>query len=422
MRFALCISLLALTACNSVKFSPEEVPATPVTPPPLQCLPGDSAWLPAGIGTTQCATACPDGSYLQCQTTLEKEVVCADNSMGDSGRTRIASVGSPIGSCPVIPPPSSKPVTEEFDAPPRGKADILVVLDTTPSMSPELTKLSKRFASLTRSLGDVDWQIAVTNAGASGGWLGSWDAQGQFFTFEDHPQNKTVLKNGDADVDYYFQNTVGSEDDEVKWDDNGRPHVCDFQPYCMSSHPKPIESVKKAIDLRTTKNKGFFRKDAWLVPLMISDADEDEYGGSGAMLPQTLVNYYNSTLGSTMKGILGFGIVIKPGDEKCRHASDSLFSVGKFGTFVTQFAQQTGGLTMSICDTDYSNGLGQISDRVREKMTSIDLSQDPVSSEITVTVTPAVAGLTWTRVGRKITFNKPLPAGAKVKITYKVKN
>lgn len=409
------------TACNSVKFSPEEAPQPAVVPPPpLQCLEGETAWVPGGQGQQQCANACSDGSYLQCRTNLEKEIVCTGNAMVESGNVRVGSVGSAIGSCPV--PPSTKTVTDDFNAPPPGKADILVIMDTTPSMSPDLNKLSARFASLTKNLGDVDWQVAVTNAGASGGWLGTWDAQGEFFQFQDHPQGKTILKKSDEDVDHYFQLTVGSKDDEVRYEGSQTTaNVCNFQPYCMSSHPKPLESLKKAIDLRKTKNAGFFRSDAWLVPLMISDADEDEYGGAEAMQPKALVDHFKATLGSSMKGVLGFGIVIKPGDNTCRGSQDSFFSTGKFGTFVDKFANLTGGLTMSICENDYSKGLAQISERVRDRMVSIELTQEPVSDDIVVTVTPAVPGLTWKRDGRKILFSKALPANAKVRVVYRAK-
>lgn len=513
MRLALVLTtLMMLTACNSVKFSPTEtqtkqddpsvVPPTPVAPNPGNpnpvtplCLAGETTWKPAGNGQARCADPCWDGSYLQCSTTLEKELVCDPASglvetgrtrvasMGqaigacpiracdpdqvkwvpggegqarcadacwdgsylqcrtqlekqlvckdphagltESGLTRVASVGSPIGSCPQKPlPPSEKTVSETFTSPGPGKADILVILDTSGSMSPDLNKLSKRFKSLTKSLGDVDWQVAVTNSALGDGFWDSGAMNGHFMEFQDHPKKLRIMKSSDSSVDYYFQRTVGTEDNVMI---GGPGAECKYQPFCQGfTNPQPIATMMKAIDERNSaSNKGFFRKDAWLVPLMISDADEDERGGANATKPETAINYFKSVLGNSMKGLLGFGIIIKPGDEACLRDNNRLFGgsglAGKYGTFVNDFTRKTGGLAMSICDADFSSGLAQVSDRVREKMSFIRIAQEPVDGVIKVVTSPAVAGLTWTRQGLKISFNKPLPVNTKVTVSYKVK-
>lgn len=496
------ITLLSLTACNSVKFSPadnqEQTQTDPVTPPDIipLCLAGESVWKPAGKGQAQCANSCWDGSFLQCATSLEKELVC-DPTVGlvESGRTRVASVdttpigncpvkacdpdeiawvpggtgqvrcadpcwdgsylqcqtqlekqmictnphaglvesgltrvisvGSAIGNCPQKPqPPAEKTVSESFTSPGPGKADILVVLDTSGSMSPDLNKLSKRFKSLTKSLGDVDWQVAVTNSALGGGFWDSGAMNGLFMDFQDHPKALTIMKSTDADVDYYFQRTVGTEDNIMI---GGSGAECKYQPFCQGfTNPQPIAAMMKAIDERNNpNNKGFFRKDAWLVPLMISDADEDERGGASATKPDAAISHFKSVLGSAMKGVLGFGIIIKPGDKTCLDDNNRLFGgsglAGKYGTFVDEFTRKTGGLTISICDADYSAGLGQISDRVREKMSFVQIAQEPIDGVVQLTVSPAVSGLTWTRNGRKIVFNKPLPVNTKISVSYKVK-
>lgn len=428
MRFALCIAALSIftTACNSVSFTPteeapqssQEVVPPPAPPPPAPlCIEGQEVWSPGGIGETRCPAACSDGSYLQCQTTLENQTVCAHGQWVDTNVSRIASVGAPIGACPVPPPPPTM-VTDTFNTPPQGKADILIVMDTTPSMYVNLDKLASRFKSLTKSLGDIDYQVAVTNAGVKTGWWGSWDAKGKFFTFDGDPKKRTILKSTDANVDDYFYNTVGHEDDQYITDEMGRHHPCDFAPFCMNPNPEPLAAIKKAIDLRGSSNAGFFRKDSWFVPIVISDADEDENGNSAATTPANLLAHYKSNLGTQMKGLVGFGIIVKPGDTACKNKEGM---GGTYGTFADQLAKQTDGLTISICANDYSAGLNQISDRVREKLTSLTLSQDPTGT-VTVTVTPAVAGLTWTRTGRVLRFSKPLPANAKVEVTYRVGN
>lgn len=414
MRLALAmISLMALSACNSVKFSPataESGPLSQVTPQEPACQEGHSIWVPGGQGVSACSNPCSDGSYLQCEAELEKEKVCVAGAYLDTGAQRVIAVGDAIGTCPL--PPTTKTVSENFNAPGTGKADILVVLDTTSSMSPDLNKLSRRFASLTSQLGNVDWQVAVTNAGVSGGWFwDSWDLNGKFMTFQNHPQKKKILNSKDRNVDDYFRWTVGRDGESG----------CEQQPYCMWPDPEPLNVIRHAIDRRNSDNQGFFRDGAYLVPLVISDADEDENGDG--FTPTQLINYFNQTLSSRMKGMIGFGIIIKPGDKECLSRNRSLFRDGwggAYGTFVDQFARLTSGLTLSLCSDDFGPGLAQISEKVREKIDVVDLKNEPLGGDVEVIVTPSVSGLTWKVKNKRLSFSRPLPPNAKIEVRYRV--
>lgn len=445
--FILLITATALTACNSYNFSPARdefqsqttdgvipepsrpTPTTPTPPPgvtppvpvPL-CLDGERTWVGAGVVDVDCPGTCSDGSRLRCPAQMEKELHCVNGDLVDSGHSRVASVGSSTETCPVVlpPAPSSKLITESFNLPGQGKADILVILDTTGSMTPELNKLSRRFANLTSSLGGVDWQIAVTNAGSTSGFFFQDHRHGKFFEFQGQPSRKKIMKKGDAYVDHYFKRTIGREDDQALV--SSGESTCSFSPFCMLPYPKPLLSLTKAITEKDAHNKGFFRKDAYLVPLIISDADEHERGGPEAMTPAKTLKHFQDKLGATMKGMVGFGIIIRPGDEKCLSDNRNLFRDGwggHYGTFVHELARQTDGFTLSMCDKDFGPGLAQISERVRERISSLDLKSEPLHGEIEVSITPAT-NITWKVNKRKVVFSKALPANARVEIRYRV--
>lgn len=352
-----------------------------------------------------------------CPAMTQIHLVCINDELTMTNEIRIVGHGDPIGQCPVPPtPPASKPVTQNFEAPGSGRVDILVVLDTTGSMTPELDKLAPRFKNLVSKLQNVDWQIAVTNAGATpNGFFDTWMMKGKFMKFQGQPQEKKILSWRDSNVDLYFQKTVGRADD-------GNAHPCDLQPYCMNPKPEPLKAVKMAIDQRATENIGFFRKDAYLVPLIISDADEKE-NGTG-MQAQELLSHFNANLAGQMKGLINLGIIIQPGDKKCFDSNNTFWggqngSGGHYGTVVDQLSKLTNGLTMSLCDTDYGPGLSQISDKVRENMSLFQLDADPLNGELEVKVTPATDA-TWTLQGRRLVFSKVLPIGSKISVTYHV--
>lgn len=438
-HLTLVLATLALTACNSVQFTPEELESiaeAPVLPPPttgpILCLEGEVTWAVGGRTQVVCGERCWDGSSVFCEAHLEKEMVCENNQIRETGRTRTSNPSAPVTSCPVRPTPPPPPaptptppppppapvyqdVTENFTAPGPGKADILVILDTTPSMDNDLNKLASRLNSLTKNLQDVDWQIAITNAGMGRVWHNSGHMKGQFMTFQrDIMQKRTVL-NSKQTPDYYFYYTVGRTPDE-------NSDRCAFQPFCMTRRPEPMGALMMAIDKRQTPtNNKFFRKDAWLVPLIITDSDENEYGDHTATQPSEVLGHFSRHLGGHMKGMVSFGITIKPGDKNCLDANNSgiLNGGAKYANLLNQFFSLTDGTSMSLCDANYGPGLQDISQKVRDKMSYIELKHSPATAKIEVSVTPK-SDLTWQIVGQRLIFSKPLPVNAKVQVKYQI--
>ncbi|MBX2987635.1 MAG: hypothetical protein KF802_07035 [Bdellovibrionaceae bacterium] len=326
----------------------------------------------------------------------------------------------PVVEPPVVvdPPttPSSQAVSESFQAPPASdKVDILVILDTTESMDTKLDKLAARFRDLTKHLSNLDFQVAVTNAGAtrSSFWIHG-HRFGKIMEFQSDSARRSILSSKDEYVDYYFQLTVGRDNfraGEIR---------CEVQPYCMVPSPEPLAALVRSFNERQGANKGFFRQDAWLVPLIISDADENENGADLQFSVDSVIARFQQTLGSTMRGMAGVGIIVQPGDEQCLRAENSgLMKGGHYGHVLSDFARRTKGLTMSICDQDYGPGLERISDHIRELMTSVELKHEPLAGTLRVNISPA-DGVTWKLEGRKVVFSKPLPANARVDVSYRI--
>jgi hypothetical protein len=434
MKRLLIFFILAtgLTACNQAyKFneaSSNLASSEPDLPPPPtpECTPDYTQWVSDGTASVQCPDLCPDGSSLQCTAQVEKEMVCSNGFIADSGQTRYSAISAPQTSCPA---PATKDVVETYDVPSiMGKADILVELDTTGSMATTLTKLSKRLGTLTSKFGKIDWQVGITNVGIGKGFFYGAAMNGKLMPIKKSPlavltPNIKILTKNTPYASYYFEQSI-THPTGMSSDDSST--FCSLAPFCMDFwvKPQPMNTITAAIAEAPYNNKGFFRSGSYFVPIIISDADENEKGGSDAVTPQTAIKYFKDTFGNTMKDMIGFSIVIPPGDSACLKKHQNLFSegtFGKYGTFAANFANLTGGKVLSLCDDDYTDNLAAISDKVREKIESIPIHQVPISGTLQVSFSPA-ANIGWTLVGDKIVFDKELPVGTRVTITYKVKN
>lgn len=284
-------------------------------------------------------------------------------------------------------------------------------------------KMSKRLGSLTAKLKGLDWKIAVMNAGVGDGFWDMVDSNGEFMEFQNHLHKATVLGAGDRKVDQYFAATVGYDDPEQVA--SGVDH-CSWAPFCMNPNPEPLASIKKAMEKRNYKtNQGFFRKDAYFVPVFITDSDENEDGAGTSARPQQVMDYFNANLKSTMKGLVSFGIFIKPGDTKCFNAGEDILFGSTwghhYGRTLDAFNKLTGGASYSICDKDYAGNLSSIGDFMKDKISDIVLKNEPAMGTLNITFKPAAPGISWVLDGKKVHFSQALPPGTRVEVSYQTK-
>lgn len=264
--------------------------------------------------------------------------------------------------------------------------DIIVVVDDSPSMSSEQKKLGERIESFIASLNGVDWRIAITTTDVSDD-----GPQGDFVTFEGTTTN--VLSETVTNYKDVFLNTVKRKASK-------------------SSSERPLEATILALSKANTVNKGFFREQASLSIIYISDEDERSNGGSKATKPSEVVAAVTSL--SSKKDFTAYGIIVEPGDSKC------LFKAGnhKEATHVSALAYATGGLTGSICADDYSPTLKAIGKNVRKLNDTFELLDLPDNDSVEVSLAPE-QDIKWSLEGKKLIFDVPPLDDTKITVKFK---
>ena len=92
----------------------------------------------------------------------------------------------------------------------------------------------------------------------------------------------------------------------------------------------------------------------------LSDEDEQSTAPSTATTAGDVLAAINSVW-PTGKKVSTYGIIIQPGDTDCLNAQRAQFGGnGYFGTRAQELADATRGMTVSICESDYSSTLQQI--------------------------------------------------------------
>lgn len=384
LLFMLIVTAHALTACNNYKFAPSE---------PLSVTSDKIASTPDDV-----QDIIPNPPQQPVEPPIEPP--------------------TPPVTPPVQPePPTNLKVTENYSIPmEKPQADILLILDTSGSMDRNLEKMAKRFNNLISKWNGIDWQLSIINP-AVNPW-DTWSMMGYLMPLEGKSTfPRTILKNSDIGAQSIFEKSVGRSTDE---------NCAVAPPWCMVASPEPLKTILKVIEKRTEENnRDFFRKGSYFVPIILSDSDEKENGGSGATQPAAVLAEYKKVFGNSMKPMVGFSVVVPPGDTTCYKEENSLFKGGlgaHYGVINSEFAKQTGGFTMSICEKDYAKSLEKISEYLRVLIDQFTLKNMPLPGTLKVKLIPAQPHLTWTLDGQKLIFSQALASGTEVQISYEVKN
>jgi hypothetical protein len=375
-----------------------------------------SEWRVNGQGNPYDCEVCIDGSKRKCVKAREEQVLCKDGALELTGQTRDGAFIGYLNNCPTD-------IAEKFEtvnvSASGGKADVLFILDTTPSMFLSLNNLGTKFNQLISSWSSIDWQVAVTNAKVEKSFFDPYVLDGKFIELQKNDMTKPVeyiIKKNEYFAEPWFYRTVSRDPS-----DNG----CESQPYCMIEPPEPLRALKSAIDKKSSPtNKGFFRDNAKLVVVIVSDADEREVGAEDkkATKPADAKKYVESQL-PKMDGVVALSVIIKPGDTKCLARHQNIFDLGaggRYGTMLDEFAKLTGGLSASVCDEDFGPALSKLSETVRQQVESIELKEVPYPGSLKLSFTPQFNG-TWSLQGKKVLFSKPVPKGTRIDVRYLVK-
>lgn len=295
---------------------------------------------------------------------------------------------------------------------PGGKVDILFVDDNSTSMEVEQAALGDRFSSFTTQLENVDWQAGIITTDCTNG--SPYNFCGQLFDFELLNAGEYILNVLTPNFLDVFKKTIQREETADCWKPSST-HPC------PASNEEGLKSTIESFKKRNTDNAGFFRNESDLAIVYLSDENEQSTGPNGATTPAEVINAFKSTWGTTKK-LSAYAIIIKPGDRACldiqqQQPAGRLNS--NYGTYQYQLAEMTGGLSVSICEPDYSVTLQRIGQDVTRLSKSYDLPQTPIVGSVKV----AFNGVTQSSAiyvvnGNRVTFNDVPALGTKVEIFY----
>lgn len=297
----------------------------------------------------------------------------------------------------------------------NNKLDILFVVDNSWSMSDEQRKMGEKINSFLSTLHDVDWQIGITTTDVSDGYYG---IKGDLLTFAGTSSH--ILTKNTPNYEVAFKNTIMREESYTCAND------------CPSGLEQPLKAATLAISKRNSTNAGFFRNGTDLGVLVLSDADEMSSGGNDTSdptydpsnpaptTPSQVMQAFRSAW-TDSKNLYAFGMIVQPGDSACLDMQRKQTNgEGYYGTFINSLATMTGGLTGSICNSDYGPTLGSLAEKVRRLLDYVQLESYPDADSIKIVFTPDFA-TGWTLKGRRIFFDNPPPKGTVISVEYIVK-
>ncbi|MFZ4403387.1 MAG: vWA domain-containing protein [Pseudobdellovibrionaceae bacterium] len=317
-----------------------------------------------------------------------------------------------------LPPPAPQYIDKEkvIDVKYTKKVDVLVIIDNSGSMAFEQENMAMRFNSFFNQLNGFDWQLAIAITDDRTALGNGAAGDGKFLEFVGLP-GEFILNSSmtPAVASAAFANTI-------KRAANG------------SSNEQGIKNTYRAIERYLDSSSGenipnnrFFRDDAAFATIVVSDADETVNNGDNLDLakreaklglknkPDELVKFVDQTW-MGQKTFSFNAIIVKPGDSACRAVTTSGGNEG-YGDLYDRLVKQTGGVTGSVCEDNYSNQLSIIGKKVAELVKSATLDCPPVDSDkdgkpdIVVVNNLGQQEKNFVITGLQINFTNPLPDG-----------
>ncbi len=276
----------------------------------------------------------------------------------------------------------------------EAKVDILVVVDNSGSMYNEQAKFGAQFDQFTSYFSDADYRIGITTTDTRSSYSHLEGVAGSLI--EVGPNSELYLSKDMPGVATRFRNAI------VGVGVGG------------SGVEQPLKAADLAIQKKDSANFGFFRDNADLFILTITDEDESLTSNVSAF---SLVQRVRSSF-SVNKKVVGFTIGVLQSDLSC-----SPFAAGSkvASTRVLQLATITNGYSFSICDANYGPKLSEMSRFMSESLTAFDtisLKHIPKKGTLKVHITGNNGPISWSLVGKTISFSSTPTGGARVDYSY----
>lgn len=304
-------------------------------------------------------------------------------------------------------------------------ADILIVADTSKSMSHRLSQLGHSLSDLLSVIANYDWQIGITSVDHGdhedpSSLQQSW----RDYILEPHGRYGGLMK---LENDSRVLNTkiltsemVGYEDIFLHSLSHGSNRECHRPPYCHPRLEQPLRSLKSAIQRALLDNASFFRPSADFVSLIITNEEERAEDRKRATTARQVVQTFNETFGHLNKQYIAFNILVT--EETCLQSEKAISEQAQIAYSVAELAELTGGYNISLCQQNYGQELRKLSQHIKNSLeNSIVLKTEPIAETIQIDFIKG-AQLSWEQFGRNIIFENRDSQATEVSVSYQSQN
>ncbi len=286
-------------------------------------------------------------------------------------------------------------------------------------MEKDQREMSKRFPNFIQGLGNLDWQMGFTTTDLQSKYH---NQGGRLLRLEDkHGElGDTILTPSFSNANEIFLNTVQRKE-------TIGCYYGDTPQACPTVNEQPLKASIMAMLQKDSENRGFFRPNADLHVVILSDEDEMSNGqGEGLTTGQMVKDAFDDIFGSDSgKELRIHSIIIKPGDRKCkRKQACQMFlclAGGNYGCKLKEASDLTEGKVGSICDKNFGKTLKGIGEDANQLARSFKLAHKPVPSSVKVTLSGGLV-IPYKVEGMRVVFDQTPPPYTKITISYQKAN
>lgn len=258
-------------------------------------------------------------------------------------------------------------VSQNIDVLVNNKADIVVVIDNSGSMKIEQQNMAARFATFLDQLNGLDWRVAIVTTDMEN------DADkkdGRFLKFD------SAALNSATDV-YFIDSSMPLASAKISFSKTIQRPATEGsgQEQGIAASLRAIRRSQDAESVAASApNRAFFRTDAVLNVVVVTDANETNR--SGTQPQNTPQFWFNSvrTLWPT-KPFSFSSIIVRSGDIACLNSAGN----EGYGTSYEKLSQLTGGIIGTVCASDYGSQLTQMAQSVANLRRTVSLNCAPLN-------------------------------------------
>ena len=302
-----------------------------------------------------------------------------------------------------------------FQVKPKSKVDLLFVVDNSKSMHEEQKGIASRITSLFSKINGLDWRLGIitTDPYERNPMTRKYNplADGALLRFP-HGEYHLKVSDGTEKARRLFAATI-------------------YRPEQGNGHERGIRNTYRSVERSLNpandvdqRLHDFFRSDASLIVIVISDENETLLdGGGNPLLDQEKSNGANLDrfIQSSWPGKnFQFNSIIVRPEPNNDHCGDQDTSIGEA---YAHLSQDTGGMVESICASDYGQALDNIGLGIVKLEKSYQLSCEPMDInqdgqvDLKVVGPQGLISSGYTLHGAKLIFDQFLSTGNH-EITY----